>query len=296
MRTSTPIRRKAGQEIHRGGKDAEASTINGDSSSSDGSRYDRSRPVKEKLSRARSTGKKRSGSDDDRAQSPEAEESFDSAGELDKGVHTPGTRFRATHNFQAIQPNDLNFKVNDILILREQRPDRWWLFEHEQTGEQGSVPINHIKLHRTAAASARLPTPTSIIANAWRTTRSIPSGFVASELAPLSQLPEHQIYRTLIPQMSESNLAFADLHWRYETEDIRPVVAEHQIILTIKECVKIPRVDINQVGIPFQDDQPCSFIRLMVEFSSTFSIVASACVCTMVIESFRTFIVVDLFN
>ena len=304
VRTSTPIRRKPGQDVHRRGKDAEASTINADSSSSDGSRYGRSRPAKEKLSRARSTGKHSrhrnpadaSTHDYDRAPSPEVEESSDSAGELDKGVYTPGTRFRATHSFQATRPNDLNFKVNDILILREQRPNRWWLCEHEQTGEQGSVPINHITLHRTAAASSRLSAPASIIANAWRTTRSIPSGFFASELASLSQLPEHRVYRTLIPRMSESNLAFADLHWRYETEDIRPLVAEHQILLTIKECLKIPRVDINQVGIPFQDDQSCSFTRLMVEFSSTFSIGASACVCTMVIRSFRTFIAVELFD
>ncbi|CAF4563647.1 unnamed protein product, partial [Rotaria magnacalcarata] len=42
--------------------------------------------------------------------------------------------------------------------------------------------------------------------------------------------------------MTESNLAFTDLYWRADTDKLYAQEVIHQKILTLKECVKIPRI------------------------------------------------------
>lgn len=172
--------------------------------------------------------------------------------ELRMGTYLPGTPFRVLHNFDALQSDDLIIRKDEILILIEQRPDDWWLFKNPQTQQQGMVPINHIQLQSKPSGHRSHPrmnpvTSASTLVDAFKTNNYIPSGFIASELAPLTEENQYRLSSTLIPRMTESNLTFSDLYWRYDTDQIRTQQVEYQKILTIKKCVKIPKVNHQQV-------------------------------------------------
>jgi hypothetical protein len=167
--------------------------------------------------------------------------------EFEMRTYLPGTQFRVTHNLKGLQPGDLTVHKGEILLLVEQIPDNWWLFKNPQTQEQGMVPINHIQLQSKTRPRIKPVTSASTLVDVFKRNNYIPSGFIASDLAPLAQQNQYKLSHTLIPKRTESNLAFTDLHWRYDTDQIYIQQVKYQKILTIKKCLKIPKIKGRQV-------------------------------------------------
>ncbi|CAF4378924.1 unnamed protein product, partial [Adineta steineri] len=133
--------------------------------------------------------------------------------ELRVRKYLPGTQFRVLYNFNAIETSDLTLHKDEILILVKQEDDDWWLFKNLQTQQEGMVPINHIqlqsKIYKQSSRSRIQPvTSASILVDAFKTNNYIPSGFIPSDLAPLTQQNQYKLSFMLIPQMTESNFAF----------------------------------------------------------------------------------------
>jgi hypothetical protein len=171
--------------------------------------------------------------------------------ELRTKKYSPGTQFIVTHDLDGVQTGDLTIHKGEILTLVEQRPDDWWLFQKTQNQQQGVVPINHIQLSSGERPRRRVKPSTSAttLVDAFKANNNIPAGFISSDLAPLTQIEDYQLWRALVPKMTDSNLAFVDLQWRVDTDKIHVHDVTYQKILTIKECVKIPRVKGEQVNI-----------------------------------------------
>ncbi|CAF4972989.1 unnamed protein product [Rotaria sp. Silwood1] len=171
--------------------------------------------------------------------------------ELRTNKYLPGTQFIVIQDSIGEQTGDLTIHKNDILTLVEQRSDDWWLFKNIETQQQGLVPINLIHLLSKQQIRRRIKPTTSAITlvNAFKDKNNIPTGFVPSDLAELSQIEQYQLWQNLIPKMTESNLAFTDLHWRADTDKLQVHDVIHQKILILKECVKIPRVKGEQIRV-----------------------------------------------
>jgi len=202
---------------------------------------------------------------------------------------TPGTLFTAIADLPGAQTGDLSVRTGDILTLVEQRPDDWWLFNNDATKAQGVVPINYIQ-HLTQQRLQRRIKPStsaSTLVDAFKTNSNIPLGFVPSDLAPLAELDEYKIYRTLIPKMTESNLAYADLNWNPTKDQIALHDVFCQKILTIKECLKIPRPKGEQVDYCIDDCLRLKLQNLCYRF--VFLIVVFVFVFTMDSKSFQIF-------
>ena len=170
--------------------------------------------------------------------------------ELRIGKYAPETQFRVTHDFAGVQTGDLNVRKGETLTLVEQHPDDWWLLKNSQTQQQGLVPINHIQLlsGRVIRRRAKPNTSATVLVDAFKAANNMPAGFIPSDLAPLTQLEEYQLWRALVPQMTESNLAFTDLYWRPDVDKIHVNEVTWQKILTLKACVKVPRIKGEQVS------------------------------------------------
>jgi hypothetical protein len=183
---------------------------------------------------------------------PEAEPNIVNANvnELRTNKYPPGTQFRVIQDLTGVQTGDLTIRKGEIITLVEQRPDEWWLFQNTQTQQQGVVPINLIQIVSTQRPRRRVKPTTSAttLVDAFKANNNIPAGCTPSNLAPLTHLEDYQLWRALVPKMTESNLAFCDLHWRVDTDKIHVQDVTYQKILIIKECVKIPRVKGEQVS------------------------------------------------
>ncbi|CAF3309504.1 unnamed protein product [Rotaria socialis] len=171
--------------------------------------------------------------------------------ELRTNKYSPGTQFIVTHDLIGEQTGDLTVHRGDILTLVEQRPDDWWLFKNVPAQLEGLVPINLIQLYSKQQIRQRIKPSTSVITlvDAFKNKNNIPDGFIASDLAPLTKIEEYQLWRALVPKMTESNLAFTDLYWRADTDKLYAQEVIHQKILTLKECVKIPRIKGEEVRV-----------------------------------------------
>ncbi len=171
------------------------------------------------------------------------------AQQLRTNKYPPGAQFVVTHDLTGVQTGDLTIHKGETLTLVEQRPDDWWLFKNNQTQQQGVVPINHIQLlsGQQPRRRAKPSTSATTLVDAFKTNNNIPEGFIPSDLAPLTELEEYKLSRALVPRMTDSNLAFADLHWRVDNDQLHVHDVTYQKILTIKECVKIPRARGEQV-------------------------------------------------
>jgi len=170
--------------------------------------------------------------------------------ELRTNKYPPGTQFVVTHDLTSVQTGDLTIHRGDILDLVEQRPDDWWLLKNTQTQQQGVVPINHIQLLSGKQPRRRAKPNTSVttLVAAFKANNNIPDGFIPSDLAPLTELEEYQLWRALVPKMADSNLAFADIYWRADIDKIRVYDVTYQKILAIKGCYKIPKIKGEQVN------------------------------------------------
>ena len=168
---------------------------------------------------------------------------------LRTGRYAPGTQFRVIQDFNGTQTGDLNVRKGDALSLVEKHDDDWWLFERTADRQKGVVPINHVQFVPTEQPRLRKKATTSAntLVDAFKANKNIPDGFIASDLAPLIELEEYQLWRTMVPAMSESNLAFADLHWRPDKDELRVQEVTYQKVLTLKQCVKVPRIKGEQV-------------------------------------------------
>ncbi|UJR09957.1 hypothetical protein I4U23_014181 [Adineta vaga] len=181
--------------------------------------------------------------------------------ELRTSKYAPGTQFIVTHDLTGVQTGDLTIHRGETLILVEQRPDDWWIFKNAQTQQQGVVPINHIQLlpGHVVRRRAKPSTSATVLVDAFKAANNVPAGFIPSDLAPLTQLEEYQLWRALVPKMTESNLAFADLYWRPEVDKIHVHDVTYQKILTLKTCVKIPRIKGEQVRILDRSVRVCLY-------------------------------------
>jgi hypothetical protein len=209
----------------------------------------------DELRRLRDTGEHEEPYPDHDYEEPEEEEATTAnthVQELRTKKFSPGTQFLVTHDLKAVQTGDLAVHRGDQLTLTEQRPDDWWLFKHNQTQQQGVVPINHVRILSERQQRRRIKPSTSAttLVDVFKANNNIPGGFIPSDLAPLTKLEEYQLWRALVPKMTESNLGFADLHWRVDTDKLHIQEVTYQKILTIKECVKIPRIKGEQVTNP----------------------------------------------
>lgn len=211
--------------------------------------------------------------------------------ELRNGKYPRGTKFRVLYNLKGLESNDLTIQKDEILILIEQQPDDWWLFKNPQTQQEGMVPINHIEL-QSETYSQRLrhrvnpTTSASTLVDAFKANNYIPSGFIPSNLAPLTQQNKYKLSHTLIPKMTESNFTFTDLHWRYDTEQICIQQVKYQKILTIKKCLKIPRIKGEQVCL---NPSILFLLKLFVSLRFVYLIVVFVSVYMMVWKSFLIF-------
>ncbi|CAM4767496.1 unnamed protein product [Rotaria magnacalcarata] len=171
--------------------------------------------------------------------------------ELRTNKYSPGTQFIVTHDLIGEQTGDLTVHRGDILTLVEQRPDDWWLFKNVPAQLEGLVPINLIQLYSKQQIRQRIKPSTSAttLVDAFKNKNNIPDGFIVSDLAPLTKIEEYQLWRALVPKMTESNLAFTDLYWRADTDKLYAQEVIHQKILTLKECVKIPRIKGDEVRV-----------------------------------------------
>ncbi|CAF1326156.1 unnamed protein product [Adineta steineri] len=165
--------------------------------------------------------------------------------------HPPGTQFLVSHDLTSVQTGDLTIHKGEIITLVEQRPDDWWLFRNAQTQQQGVVPINHIQLLSGQLPRRRAKPNTSVttLVDAFKANNNIPAGFVPSDLAPLTQLEEYQLWRALVPKMTDSNLAFADLYWHADTDHLQINDVTYKKIIVLKQCVKIPKVKGDQIRV-----------------------------------------------
>lgn len=173
--------------------------------------------------------------------------------ELRTNKYSAGTQFLVTHDAAGEQTGDLTVHRGDILTLVEQRADDWWLFKNVAIQQEGIVPINVIQLYSKQQALRRRMKPnTSVdtLVDAFKAKHYIPDGFIASDLAPLAKAGEFQLWQTLIPKMTESNLSYADLHWHAATDKLHLQDVFHQKLLTLKECVKIPKITGEEVNRP----------------------------------------------
>lgn len=168
---------------------------------------------------------------------------------LRAGRFPPGTKFKVVQDFTGTQTGDLSVRRGDILSLVQQEKDDWWLCQNVQTQEKGVVPINDIQLLSTQPTRRRAPPSTSAttLVDAFKANKNIPDGFILSDLAPLAHMNEYHVSQTLIPKMTESNLGFSDLFWRPTADELRAQETTYQKILTLSECVKIPRIKGDQV-------------------------------------------------
>ncbi|CAF4570008.1 unnamed protein product, partial [Rotaria magnacalcarata] len=55
----------------------------------------------------------------------------------------------------------------------------------------------------------------STLVNIVQSKGYIPSGFIASDLASLADNEQYKLFYTLMPTMTESNLALVDIAWDY---------------------------------------------------------------------------------
>lgn len=209
----------------------------------------------EELRGLRDTGDHEEPESDHEGEEPEEEEEEPAVvnahvQELRTKQYSPGTQFLVTHDLTGVQTGDLTIHKGEILTLVEQRPDDWWVFKNTQTQQQGVVPINHIQILLGQQLRRLIKPSTSAITlvDAFKSNNNIPAGFIASDLAPLTHLEEYQLWRALVPKMTESNLAFADLQWRADTDKLQVHEVTFQKIVTIKQCVKIPRAKGEQVN------------------------------------------------
>ncbi|CAF3385263.1 unnamed protein product [Rotaria sp. Silwood1] len=209
----------------------------------------------DKLKRLQKSSKEeKSPSDDEQTEDDKSTTVNAHLQELRMGTYSPGTQFRVLHDLEALQTGDLTIHKGEILILVQQNPDDWWLFKNPQTQEQGTVPINHIQLQfgtsdKKLRHRIKQITSPSTFVDALKTKNYIPSGFIVSDLASLTQHNQYKLSHTLIPKMSESNFTFTDLNWRHDTDQIYLEEVKYQKILRIQKCSKIPRIKGQQVNV-----------------------------------------------
>ncbi|CAF1418005.1 unnamed protein product [Adineta ricciae] len=181
--------------------------------------------------------------------------------QLRTSKYAPGSQFLVTHDIASKQTGDLTVHRGEILTLDEQRPDDWWLFKNAQN-QQGAVPINAIQPLSTGQIARRRAKPNTsatVLVDAFKAANSMPAGYIASDLAPLADLEEYKLWRAIVPKMTESNLAFADLCWRPEVDKIHVHDTTFQKILTLKTCVKIPRIKGDQVRVLDRSVRVCLY-------------------------------------
>ena len=182
----------------------------------------------------------------DRSASPE-----NALEKLRRGKFTAGTNFRAKGNFQSQEDGDLTIRKDEILRFVQRNDDDWWLFENAQ-GERGLVPINFIEpcapVPLKLSPPAR-PAGSSLTIEAWNRTGEIPSGFVASQLGPLSRSAKYKLFDKLRPLTGASNLFLTHLHWNYNDERIAGEPVDSQRFVYLQERLRIPRIKTDHIEI-----------------------------------------------
>ncbi|CAF3362720.1 unnamed protein product [Rotaria socialis] len=174
--------------------------------------------------------------------------------ELREAKYLPGDQFRVLRNFESVYSDDLTINQGEILILIEQQTKNWWLFKNAETQQQGLVSVNHIEaLSRAINKELRhritSPVSPSTLVDIVQSKGYIPSGFIASDLAPLVDDEQYKLFYTLMPTMTDSNLALADITWDYDTDQIHTEKVKYQKILTLQKCSRIPKMKNDKIKV-----------------------------------------------
>jgi nephrocystin-1 len=149
-------------------------------------------------------------------------------------------------DFVGEQDDDLSFVKGDIIyIIDMRREDGWWVAENSE-GQQGLVPSNYLKLMEASQRQSQSPSPPEKMRRSlsprgrelWDKVKSaikqptvadvllemgaIPSGFRTSTLGKLLNETSSSLTSSwLVPKLSDSHLAFRDLHWDYGSNKLR---------------------------------------------------------------------------
>ncbi|CAM4807319.1 unnamed protein product [Rotaria magnacalcarata] len=174
--------------------------------------------------------------------------------EIRQAKYLPGDQFRVLHNLESVNSGDLTINQGEILILIEQQTKNRWLFKNAKTQEQGLVPVTHIEaLSRAIDEELRHRITSSVspstLVNIVQSKGYIPSGFIASDLASLADNEQYKLFYTLMPTMTESNLALVDIAWDYGTDQIRIAKVKYQKIFTLKNCSRIPKIKKDKIKV-----------------------------------------------
>lgn len=153
-------------------------------------------------------------------------------------------------------------KVGDLVSVLQRQGDGWWKAENE-AGETGVVPSTFLELYEEEdtvitrprtnvgehAPSAKerwkeiqegIHTPTNVT-DVLSALGAFPSGFRPSTLGGLLQKHSNYGLRSyVLPSLTDSKLAFQDLHWDVALNQIRSQITKVLRSCTIQSCTMIP--------------------------------------------------------
>ena len=162
-----------------------------------------------------------------------------------------GSLFCAVHDRIAIQPGYLSIRKGDRLELHEKSNDATFIFFNVETQRTGKLTMENVAYCQSNRIEKQLGTYDSFssAAVALKNLKAIPFGFSGSKLKPLSQLAQYNLYSKIKPTTTESNFHFANFFWQSDVNQLNPQPCSYQRTLTIERCLKIPKIDSEQVDL-----------------------------------------------
>ncbi|KAM8947793.1 nephrocystin-1 [Pelodytes ibericus] len=214
------------------------------------------------------------GEDENEEEEDEEEESEEE--DEDETEFDPSIReFITLGDFQAQQKDDLTFQKGQLLQILDKKPDGWWMAQ-DSMGNKGLVPKTYLQVYKkgdqspdpseeeseegepdvadektpnkqrpaedtVSQMSSSKKTQEISTTDALATMGTIPAGFRSSTLAQLLEKGEQYKSSTYLqPELTHSQLAFKDLLWDQDRDDIQALPTRISFILTLWSCKMIP--------------------------------------------------------
>ncbi|XP_071810009.1 nephrocystin-1-like [Asterias amurensis] len=178
-------------------------------------------------------------------------------------------RFEAVCDFNPEQTEDLGFRCGDIVTVLNEREDGWWMAEDEE-GNRGLVPSTYLKLKKDYSDHRDLQSPEhgnqdhgqgarrksgtelwkglkkamteTSVTDVLTAMGAIPSGFRPSLTARLLKEDQYTLSNILKPRLSPSSLAFKDLFWNPQENQIRARSVRVQKMFSVMMIKNMPQV------------------------------------------------------
>ncbi|XP_033629415.1 nephrocystin-1-like [Asterias rubens] len=178
-------------------------------------------------------------------------------------------RFEAVCDFNPEQTEDLGFRCGDIVTVLNAREDGWWMAEDEE-GNRGLVPSTYLKLKKDYSDHRDLQSPEhenqdhgqgarrksgtelwkglkkamteTSVTDVLTAMGAIPSGFRPSLTARLLKEDQYTLSHILKPRLSPSSLAFKDLFWNPQENQIRARSVRVQKMFSVMMIKNMPQV------------------------------------------------------